>query len=92
MSGKERNWRFVQTSPSIDVHRISNILGRLANICQRRMNSLVLASWREQQATIGGECETSKEGGQCLVEVDRCIADTEGANAAHAGGVGHNSR
>ena len=76
MTREECNWRLVQAGPSVDVHSVGDILRGLANVCQRRMDSFVLTSWREQQAAIGGKRETSEEGGQCLVEVDGCVANT----------------
>lgn len=44
VSRKESNWRLVQASSSVDVYCVGNILGWLTNICERRVDGLVLAS------------------------------------------------
>jgi hypothetical protein len=53
------------------------------------MHCLVLARGGEQQAPIWGECETSEERCQGLVEVDGCVADAQRADTANARRVGH---
>ncbi len=86
------NWRFVQTRTGIYVHCVGDVLGRLADIRQRWVDSFVLTSWSEQQTTVRCERKTPEEGCQCFVKVNRCVANTKSANAAHARRVWHDSR
>lgn len=69
------NWGLVQASAGVNVNRVDDVVGGFDRIVAG-VGHFVLASRREQQTSIRGECEPPEEGRQCLVIVDVCILDT----------------
>lgn len=72
MAREVRDGRSVDASSCVDIDSIYDLVcGLCILVCLVLV--LILARWCEQQATIGGEGETSEEGSQSLVCVKACI-------------------
>lgn len=72
------NWRLVQAGASVDVNRVDDIVGGFDRVVAS-VGHFVLASGREQQTSIRGECEPPEEGCQRLVIINVCILDADSA-------------
>lgn len=92
MARQIRDRRLVQPSSGVDVDGVCNVFSRFS-VVDGRMDSFVLTSWREEQTTIWSKGQTPEERCEGFVEVDGCIANTNGATeAVQAGRVGHDCR
>jgi hypothetical protein len=85
---QESNGWLVQTSSSVDVDSVGDVLCRF-RLVDGWMDSFVLPSRCEQQATIRSKRQTPEKGCESLVEVYGSIADAERADAVHTRGVWH---
>ena len=73
MPWEMRYRRPIETCSSVDVDCIDYLVGVFGSV--RWMRGLILASWREKQASIRGERQSSEEGRASLVSVYRCVLD-----------------
>jgi hypothetical protein len=61
------DWGLVDPTSSVNIHRIYDFIGGLAALCSRRILTLILSSWCEQEAPIGGKGQSPKERSKSLI-------------------------
>lgn len=77
MTWKMRDGRFVKACPSIDIDCVDDLIRCLGGIDSRHVSGPILTSWCEQEASVGGECESAKERRESLSCVDTGVLESE---------------
>jgi hypothetical protein len=90
VAGEIGDWRLVETGSSVDVDGVGDVFYGFC-LVERRVESFVLTSWREQQTAVRSESQAPEKRCEGLVEVDGGVADSKSTEAVQAGRVGHDS-